>query len=83
MMFGTGVCRDCYFVKRVDEGSGYGAYHDYRCHRFPPTAPIGKTRGFVSHEFPMVQEDDWCGEFVKLHISTENGYGGSNEHLEG
>lgn len=45
------ACETCLFFQLCD--GRYGV-----CRRFPPSNVIGN-----SHEFPIIRQDDWCGEY--------------------
>lgn len=51
-------CKDCFFFEDRGDKDGF-------CHRYPPQV----TSSFDTHncryrfEFPIVNEETWCGEF--------------------
>ena len=54
-------CKDCRFFKihiyQFDETSIESDYGS--CHRYPPEVTMDTDQ----NGFPMVQKDNWCGEF--------------------
>ncbi len=50
-------CDKCTFYLAEAEDYDYGV-----CRRYPPEL-VDEEEGFSS-EYPPVQDDDWCGEFV-------------------
>lgn len=55
------VCANCKFFV-VDKEEDYG-----RCHRYPPV--VVPEADLYSFEFPVVNEDDFCGEH-KFHLQS-------------
>jgi hypothetical protein len=57
-----GKCKDCQFVfaEAVDLGTNSG-YVRNRCRRYPPV--MVDNGGDGNFFFPVVADDDWCGEF--------------------
>lgn len=47
-------CKICMYSKPVGGG--------FFCRRYPPTV-IGLTPGDATERYPLVGENDWCGEF--------------------
>ena len=66
-------CSECvYFVpfteserKIIDIGSG-------RCHRFPRQIVNNTNIKMTLYMFPIVDENDWCGEFKSKKEINEN-----------
>lgn len=55
------TCECCFFFRPKKETEG-------RCHRFPPKNVLHEAEGDLGvdefkAEFPIVEIDDWCGEY--------------------
>jgi len=65
-------CKNCiYFVEDTDKQTGDD--HDGHCHRYPPIyAGVikEKRKKFNQFWFPIVQYEEWCGEW-KGNENTE------------
>lgn len=59
------ACANCkYFVAEVNKKRGED--HDGECRRYPPVYSGSVREGFRVYNqfwFPIVQKDEWCGEF--------------------
>ena len=51
-----GYCKDCVYSHERADIDDFGFYF-LECHRFPKRA---------GHGWPIVKEDDWCGEFAPV-----------------
>lgn len=61
-MSAADACRLCRFSKT------YGAA--LRCRRYPPQAAAVSIHRVGSLDFPQVQPDEWCGEFMGRRPGT-------------
>jgi hypothetical protein len=58
-------CGNCKYVHFCYE-------NDLRCHRYPPIlSDMTDITGVKDYEWPRVDDNDWCGEFVELKYSTQ------------
>lgn len=57
----AGRCKDC---RWADFGKEV-----IRCRRYPPTPVFDAQDGFVDSYLPIIEVDDYCGEFA-AHLSS-------------
>ena len=56
------ACKKCKYYSTVDDSLGWG-----ECRRYPPKVSLTEKGNDI---FPVVDEADWCGEFVQKLMSA-------------
>lgn len=64
-MSAINTCQNCKWFERNDDLLDEENTDGY-CHRFPPVKNDVKPgdEGLLDYDFPEVDYDDWCGEFL-------------------
>jgi hypothetical protein len=63
-------CKNCkFFDETYERAEGVGA-----CRRYAPRLVSGVGTGYEERLFPLVVDDDWCGEYVIAEDRVLRGY---------